>query len=166
MAVMTVASVAKAAGVSRATFYLHFPDKRELIDELARDLFAQWTPISSPMLTEPAPTRDQISEVVSAVVSAWRLHAGALAGLIEVAEYDADARRSWRGAIAQVAATIEAWLLVVRPDLPAQDARPLAEVIAWAAERSLHQMLTEDSASDRLLIGALSEVVWSVGRTS
>ncbi|MBJ7469976.1 MAG: TetR/AcrR family transcriptional regulator [Solirubrobacteraceae bacterium] len=164
MAVMTVARVAQQAGVSRATFYLHFPDKRQLIDELARDLFAQWTPISSPMLLEPAPTRDQIAEVVSAVVVAWRHHAGALAGLIEVAEYDTDARSSWRAAIGQVAATIEAWLLVVRPDLTAQETRPLAEVIAWAAERSLHQMLTEDAGSDGPLVSALAELVWSVGR--
>lgn len=164
MAVMTVARVAEAAGVSRATFYLHFPDKRELTDALARELFAQWTPIAGPLLGEPTPTREQLHGVVAAVVGVWREHAGTLAGLIEVAEYDADARRSWRAAIDEVAGTIAQWLAVVRTDLPAPEAQLLAQVIAWGAERSLHQLLTDDPAADEALTQALTELVWSIGR--
>lgn len=164
MAVMTVARVAEAAGVSRATFYLHFPDKHELTDALAQELFAQWTPIADPLLAEAAPTREQLRGVVDAVVALWREHAGTLAGLIEVAEYDADARRSWRRAIDEVAETIAQWLSVVRPDLPPSGARTLARVIAWSAERSLHQLLTDEPADDHVVAEALTELVWAVGR--
>lgn len=162
MAVMTVARVAQEAGVSRATFYLHFPDKRELTDALARDLFAQWTPIAGPLMTDAKPTRERIAGAVSAVVAAWREHAGTLAGLIEVAEYDADARRSWRAAIDEVASTIAGWLAVVRSDLSPERAGLLAQVIAWGAERSLHQLMQDDPATDVPLAEALTELVWSV----
>ncbi len=162
LAVMTVGRVAQAAGVSRATFYLHFPDKRELIDALTEQLFAEWTPISGPLLAAPVRSRDELLAVVRAVVGAWRAHAGALAGLIEVGEYDADARSSWRAKIDQVASTIAEWLASVRPDLDADQARALAEVLAWGAERSLHQLLTDDPGEDERLAGALTELVWSV----
>lgn len=162
MAVMTVGRVAQAAGVSRATFYLHFPDKRELTDALTEQLFAQWTPISGPLLAAPVLTRAQMLDVVRAVVRAWREHAGALSGLIEVGEYDADAKRSWRAKIDEVAATIAQWLASVRPDLDEAECRTLAEVLTWGAERSLHQMLTDDPAGDERLAQALTELVWSV----
>lgn len=162
MAVMTVARVAQVAGVSRATFYLHFPDKHELIDALARDLFARWSPIVGPLLDEPVPTREQVRGVVDAVVVAWREHAGTISGLIEVAEYDADARRSWRAAISDVASTIGQWLTTVRPDLDADRVALLAQVVAWGAERSLHQLLTDDPSSDGAVADALTELVWSL----
>lgn len=164
MAVMTVGRVAQAAGVSRATFYLHFPDKRELTDALARELFAQWTPIAGPLLTDAAPSRERIAAAVAAVVAAWREHAGTLAGLIEVAEYDADARRSWHAAIDEIAATITEWLAAVRSDLPAEQAALLAQVLAWGGERSLHQLMRDDPATDAQLAQALTELVWSVAR--
>lgn len=162
MAVMTVARVAQEAGVSRATFYLHFPDKRELTDALARDLFAQWTPIAGPLLTDAAPSRERVAGAVAAVVAAWREHAGTLAGLIEVAEYDADARGSWRAVIDDVAVAIAEWLVVLRDDLAPEQARLLAQVIAWGAERSLHQLMQDDPATDAALAEALTELVWSV----
>jgi AcrR family transcriptional regulator len=162
MAVTTVAQVAKRAGVSRATFYLHFVDKRELLDALAQDLFEQWTPITGPLLAKPDPSADELATVVEAVVAAWREHVGTLAGLIEVAEYDADARRSWTATIDGVADTIAQWLALVRTDLSPAEAGLLARVIAWGAERSLHQLMTEDPAADPALAAALTELVSSV----
>lgn len=164
MAVMTVAKVAQAAGVSRATFYLHFPDKRELTDALARDLFASWTPISDPLRAEADPTREQIRAAAGAVVATWRTHAGTLAGLIEVAEYDDDARRSWRAAIDEVASTIAGWLADVRPDLSADQTQLLGQVVAWGAERSLHQLMGDDPQGDDALADALTELLWSLRR--
>ncbi|MDO9355696.1 MAG: helix-turn-helix domain-containing protein [Solirubrobacteraceae bacterium] len=162
MAVMTVGRVAEAAGVSRATFYLYFPDKRELTDALTQELFAQWTPISGSLLAEPDRSKDEVLELIRSVVRAWREHAGPLAGLIEVAEYDADARRSWRTMIEGVAASIGTWLAAVRTDLDDDARQALAEVLAWGAERSLHQMQPQDAAGDERLAGALTELVWSV----
>jgi AcrR family transcriptional regulator len=163
LAVMTVGRVVEAAGVSRATFYLHFPDKRQLIDDLAREVLADWQPIAGTLLAEEHPTRDQIGALAQVVVARWRVHSGTLAGLIEVAGYDEDARRSWRAAIDEVAGTIAAWLALVRPDLSLERAQLLAQVLAWAGERSLHQLLTKEPADDGAVAEALTELVWSVG---
>lgn len=44
----TVAEIAKAAGVSRATFFLHFPTKAALLGELSREMAELWEQEEAP----------------------------------------------------------------------------------------------------------------------
>lgn len=44
----TVAQIAQAAGVSRATFFLHFPTKAALLGELSRELASLWSDEKAP----------------------------------------------------------------------------------------------------------------------
>lgn len=44
----TAAEIATAAGVSRATFFLHFPTKAALLGELSRELAESWTAETAP----------------------------------------------------------------------------------------------------------------------
>ncbi|WP_336961364.1 helix-turn-helix domain-containing protein [Sphingobium aquiterrae] len=51
----TAADIAAAAGVSRATFFAHFPTKAALLGEISRTLAEQWA-------LEPAPADEQLGE--------------------------------------------------------------------------------------------------------
>ncbi|MEN2710618.1 TetR/AcrR family transcriptional regulator [Sphingomonas sp. NPDC092331] len=53
----TAAEIAAAAGVSRATFFLHFPTKAALVGELSRELAELWE-------AEPAPQGERAVEAI------------------------------------------------------------------------------------------------------
>lgn len=164
VAATTVGAVAKAAGVSRATFYLYFPGKFELLDALLGELFEAWTPISMAVLESADASPERVRELVDAVIDRWSERAGVLAGFIELAEYDAQVRASWTAAIGEVGTAIEGWLVLVRPDLAPTSRAALAATLAWSAERALHQLLTDDPASKRTVSDGLTELVCSVAR--
>ncbi len=52
-ATLSIQRIVEKAGVSRATFYLHFRSKRELIAALAQMETSQWRQIAAPFLMNP-----------------------------------------------------------------------------------------------------------------
>lgn len=161
MAATTVGAVVAEAGISRATFYLHFDGKRGLIDELIAEAFASWNQLSGPMLSS-APDRAVLAAVIDSIVATWVANGPVLSALIEIAEYDAETEAAWAAKIDDIAGTVDRWLAVTRSDLPDAQRRAVAQVVAWGAERSLHRMLTEEPSSQQEVGAALTEVVWAV----
>jgi len=162
LAGLSVNRIAEQAGVSRATFYLHFSDKRGLIARLAETELAEFTQVMDPFLEQPGAGRDELALMVDGLVDLWRAHAGVLSSLIELAEYDSDARETWRAIIGAIADRIEIAVKDRRTDLSAQQSRALAEAISWTGERVCHQMIGRDStkADGKRAADALTEMVW------
>lgn len=161
MAATTVGAVVAEAGISRATFYLHFDGKRGLIDALIAEAFESWSQLSGPMLSSD-PDRAVLGAVVDAIVATWAANTSVLSALIETAEYDPATKAAWVAKINDVAETVDRWLATPRSDLTDAQRRAVAQVIAWGAERSLHRMLTAEPSSHRTVSAALTEVVWAV----
>ncbi|MBJ7330516.1 MAG: TetR/AcrR family transcriptional regulator [Solirubrobacteraceae bacterium] len=164
---LTVSKLAAEAEVSRATFYLHFPDKRELIDALAAPSREEWESIASDALSDPHVTRDEIRRVVREGLDNWSKHAAVLSGVVELAEYDPEVRQGWRASVAHSAENNTRWIAASRPDLPEETIRALGELLAWAGERSAHQMLgphSQDPACIDALTEAMTELWWRLTR--
>lgn len=164
LAELSVGRIVAAAGVSRATFYLHFADKRALVALLAEQRLSEFGEITDPFMENPGAGRDQFAEVVTALVATWREHSGVLSGLIELAEYDEQARETWQATVYAIAERMTGALRERRPELSAAEARTIAEIVTWMGERVCHQMIDRDSDArslKRVAVG-LTDTLWRV----
>lgn len=67
----TIEDVAAAAGVSRATFYLHFKDKRDVLSPLLDRLADESMKIYEDLVALGEPTPDQLQRWMSETVRYW-----------------------------------------------------------------------------------------------
>lgn len=164
LAGLSVNRIVEESGVSRATFYLHFSDKPALVARLVETELMEFDRATDSFFENPAVTQADLAQAYDDVIQLWRDHAGVLSSLIELAEYDADTRVVWQGIIGAIGLRVAGLLRQRRPELSNEDAAALGEVIAWAGERSCHQMIGRDStdADARRVSKALTEVVWRV----
>lgn len=165
VAAMSVDRICEAAGVSRSTFYAHFPDKTELIARLAAEDSEPWMALAEPVLADPEAGREDVERVVRQLVVNWREHAVVGAAIIELAEYDRAAHDAWQATISWMAQTVADHLRLRWAGRASEHADPdtVAEVLAWMVERCCHKMLPADGpADDERTIAALTEVVWRV----
>ncbi|MEV1068999.1 TetR/AcrR family transcriptional regulator [Streptomyces sp. NPDC050263] len=93
---LSVEQIAKAAGVSRSTFYLYFRDKVDVLLRLSGSLkqesyaiTAAWRP------TGPDGGVDGLARTYELVLRHYRDHAALLAAINEVAAYDPLVREAW-----------------------------------------------------------------------
>lgn len=158
---LSVERIAAEAGVSRATFYLHFPDKLDLISQLADQLFSWRDEGWVGALADPELDLATFEGFMRDVVSRWSENRALLAAIIELAEYDPRIQQAWRGAIGEVAARAAEQFELhwkgssARPSDPAM----IAEVFAWMFERCCHQ-IARDPAREDAVVTAMSEIIW------
>ena len=163
LARLSIQRIVEAAGVSRATFYLHFRTKRDLMSALAQQETREWSAIAMPFLANLSANRLALEQAVMQAVQTWRVHSAVLSGVIELAEYDEDTRSAWNDTIGTIAQTIAAGIRLRRPELTRQQADQLGLLIAWSGERLFHQQAREPSSDDdQLLVWSLVEMIWSV----
>lgn len=163
VASLNVERIAREAGMSRATFYLHFADKRELVGALAEDLFAWREYIGAEVLADPAMQRETLDAMMQLIVGRWSENQAVLAAIIEVAEYDSEFQESWRLAMQRIAETAAVQLDARWQKMPGNPGDPavIAEIFTWMFERTCHQMLRGGLPPEQLA-AALTEVVWRV----
>lgn len=164
LAGLSVNRIVEASGVSRATFYLHFADKRQLVQRLGETELITFQRVTESFLADSGAGRDELAETVSELVDLWRSHAGVLSSLIEMAEYDADSRETWRAIVQAVAASIAPAIRERRHELNEPMVLTLSEILAWTGERALHQMVGRDAtdAQARRVAEGLTEAVWRI----
>jgi AcrR family transcriptional regulator len=160
---LSVDRIAAEAGVSRATFYLHFRDKYELVSRLADDLFRWREEDWVGELAAPEVERETLERIMRDIVSRWVANQAVLAAIVELAEYDSGIRDAWRGAMDAVARRAAAQFEAHWAGSPARPADPamIAEVFTWMFERCCHQIARDPRREDGLA-EAMAEVIWRV----
>lgn len=162
VAALSVDRIVDEAGMSRATFYLHFRDKTELVAALAEDQVAWRDTIGADVLADRAVTRSAIHAMLAEIVDRWIDNRAVLAAIIEVAEYDPAMSDTWRTAMLEVAEVAAAQFRTRWRDDPGQpDPGTLAEVFTWMFERSCHQILRDPTRRDDVT-DTLAEIIWRV----
>jgi AcrR family transcriptional regulator len=164
LAGLSINRIVEAAGVSRATFYLHFADKRQLVQRLGETELLAFQRATEGFLSDTSAGRDDLAMTSRELVALWRDHAGVLSSLIEMAEYDADSRDTWQAIVRAVGESIAPAVRARRPELDEPMVLALAEILAWTGERSLHQMVGRDAgdAQAARVADGLTEAVWRI----
>jgi AcrR family transcriptional regulator len=155
--------IVKAAGVSRATFYLHFTDKKQVMFELANEIVEQRFVIGAEPLADPHIGRDALAAVVTEMVDRWMADAPLLDAVVQLSEDDAAMREVWVDAVHEVGAMGAKLMRARWGDSPSAfgDPETLGQVLAWMFERSAHQLTRDPSRRDEV-IDAVTEVVWRI----
>lgn len=155
--------IVKAAGVSRATFYLHFSDKKQVMFLLANEIVEQRFAIGAEPLADPQIGREALSAVVTQMVDRWMADARLLDAVVQLAEDDPAMRQVWVDAVHEVGAMGAKLMRARWGDGPSEysDPETLGQVLAWMFERSAHQLTRDPSRRDEV-IAAIAEVVWRV----
>ncbi|MGH2959392.1 MAG: TetR/AcrR family transcriptional regulator [Solirubrobacterales bacterium] len=161
---LSVNRIVEASGVSRATFYLHFADKRQLVQRLGETELYAFQAVTAGFLTDPQAGREVLAETVDELVALWRSHAGVLSSLIALAEHDAESRETWQAIVHSVAATVAPAVRERRPELDEPMVLTLSEILVWTGERTMHQMVGHDStdAQASRVAEGLTEAVWRI----
>jgi len=155
--------IAKEADVSRATVYLHFQDKTDIMARLAEEIVEQRFALGAEALADPHIGRAVLDRIIADMVDRWVTDAPLLDAIIEFAEQDEKMREIWVAAIHEVGA-LGAQLMRERwGDGPSahQDPGTIGQVLAWMFERSTHQ-LTREPERRAEVTEAIAEVVWRV----
>ena len=157
---LSVDRIAAEAGVSRATFYVCFPDKHAVVAALAQESLSWREQVHAEVLADPDLTRDRLDELMLTIVGHWQRNRPVLAAIIELAEHDDAMGEPWRAAITEIAEQAAEQFRIRWADSPAApaDADTMAAVFTWMLERSCHQMVNDDSAEAVAL--AMAEILW------
>ena len=163
---LSVDRIVSAAGVSRATFYVHFTGKAELVTALSDEDMEPWLQHALPVLADPTSDREAFARIVRELVQSWRAHAAVSASLVELAEYDPAVREAWHGIVHRLAGELAEHLRrrwAGRADAPDSDPADMAEVVAWMVERVCHQMIRAGAPEDDdRVAAALAEAIWRI----
>lgn len=163
---LSVERIVSRAGVSRATFYVHFAGKAEVVTALSDDDMEPWLAHALPVLADPTSDRAAFAQIIRELVANWRAHAAVSASLVELAEYDPAVREAWHGIVDRLAGELAEHLRRrwAGRDVAAQSApKDIADVIAWMVERNCHQLVRVGSpADDDRIAVALAEAIWRI----
>jgi len=160
---LRVEDIVDEAGMSRATYYLHFSDKSELAVALTTDLVAWRDEIGAEVIADAALNREALDAMIAKIVARWVEERAVLSAIIEVAGYDPAMAAVWRAAMGDVAEKAaeqfrRRW--AGRRDGPG-DPDTIAEVFTWMFERSCHQIL-KDPSREAAVAQSISEIIWRV----
>ncbi|MCW2652416.1 MAG: TetR family transcriptional regulator [Mycobacterium sp.] len=163
---LSVDRLATAAGISRATFYIYFEDKGDLLRRLARQVFGEladdasmWWNVAS--LRRPA----DMEATIGRILGDYRRHQPLIGALNEMSGYDAAVAATYRELMTGITAGLVKVITdgqddgSIRPELPVA---ATASALTWMVERACHQNLPYQTIEhDRELASALTQIIWA-----
>jgi TetR/AcrR family transcriptional regulator, ethionamide resistance regulator len=159
---LTVDEIARASGISRSAFYLHYRDKNDLlldaVEEVAGNLYVmadRW------WHGEGAAPAELVRNAMTGVVSVWAEHASLLRVVIEVSGYGEEVREKWFGIVQRfIDATAEHLASEQRKGLVPDRLDPTAsaEALVWGVERCCYIYLSRADRSPEELVEQLTTV--------
>jgi len=161
---LSVDKLATEAGISRATFYIYFEDKRQLLLELTRQVTAELGAAASLWFdVADQPTAEIARGSVRQIIAVFRRHQAVLAAIAELASYDpvvAEAHRAIVHAVARQAQGALDRAVAAGAAGPAHSWETSC-ALSWMIERTCQQMVRHSPPeADDAIADALTEIVW------
>ena len=163
---LPVQRIAEEAGIARSTFYVHYPDKAQLLIRMGN--------IASVGLFMAAEGwwqgdhRDGpegVAATMERMIAGFREHDRVLLAVVELAGYEPEVARYWQERVGAFIAVVRARLddLVRAGEVsPAIDTASTAAVLTRMVERSIaqHVLETSDASGDAGLAATLGRAIW------
>lgn len=139
---LSVADIIDAAGISRTSFYAHFPSKTAVIADCLRGVLDQVTVAVAPLHGHTgADPETAIRVSLRQWVEVCKEHGALLRAVSEEWPHDEQLRELWFAVMETVTAGTAKVIRVARRDgqaPPGADPRALASCLTWGYERVLH----------------------------
>lgn len=158
---VSVEQLAAEADIARATFYLHFRDKGELVARLMSRVTEEV--VSATRAASPQTrARSELRRMIKAVVDVYRRHYAVMAAIVETAAYDAQVEQLFRQMMDTLIGVNRRLLQQMKQAGQPRSPPLVADVVTWAFERSCHQLVrNRKPAQVNALVDALTHVVWN-----
>jgi AcrR family transcriptional regulator len=163
---LSVDRLATEAGISRASFYIYFQDKGDLLLRLAGQVFAdlaaageRWWGVAQ--RHDPADSR----AALTGIIAGYRRHQPLLVALGETAAYDPQVGDTYRQILSAISARFAAVIEQGQADGSIRrglSAATAASSITWMVERTCQQELPgRPESHDADLAETLTQIAWS-----
>jgi len=163
---ISVEQLAAEAGLARATFYLHFRNKGELVSHVMRNVLKELRHAAALSLSNTEHFgRAELQAFMREAVEVNFRHRAAIRTMVELSSYDRDLAREYAifmdTQVADIRIVIEKLRSTGRHHRAASSG--VADILAWAAERSCTKLLKDrdPKAKRQEFADRLTHVVWS-----
>jgi TetR/AcrR family transcriptional regulator, ethionamide resistance regulator len=163
---LSVERIVREAGISRATFYVYFEDKSDLLRALAEDFIERILVAASAWWGLPADaTKPDLRFAMGAIFDAYLPHKVVMAAVVEVASYDAGLRTLFGSLLDRTISEVAKHITLGQQEgfiVSDLDPERTAAWLTWMAERGLYQLVASANgpALERLL-DALTDITWN-----
>jgi len=166
---LPVLRIAEESGIARSTFYQYFPNKSQLLIQVAGVASDTFLEAATAWFSGAESYRGgaaAVQEVIGAMLREYRQHVAVMRAVGEVASYDPEVAGFWFGRINSFidlsAVHVQRWqgAGVVREDL---DPVETTAALTWMVERAItqHVLYPRDPvATDARLAKSLAQVIW------
>jgi AcrR family transcriptional regulator len=162
---LSVERIIKAGAISRATFYVYFQDKGDLLRAMAQDVIQDlFQAGNSWWALPPDADRARLRQALLPAIQIYRAHHTIFGAIVEAAAYDARVREAFNVLLDRTIADLTAHIREEQrrgaacADL---DAGRTAKWLIWMIERGLYQFVSPaDEREANKLVDALTEIVW------
>lgn len=165
---LSVARIAREAGIGRSTFYLHFPDKTQLLVRIGEQ------PITT--MFEPAVQwwlRDEhsdgpagVARTMLAMIERFREHRALMLAMLEVAGYEPDVSKYHLELVHAFIGLVRERLERLQADgrvAEGLDPATTADLLTWMVERTLsHHVRFDDGSGDEQVAASLGRAIWVI----
>ena len=163
---ISVEKLANEAGIVRATFYLHFRNKGELVGHLMKNVSKELRGAALATLNQGGKFgRAEFQSFMRNAVEIHFKHRSAIRAMVEVSAYDPKVAKIyqefWQTQAADTRVVLER--LKSKGQAHPQAVPEIADMLTWTAERSCTQMLEDADSIERRqeVADMLTHVVWN-----
>lgn len=161
-ATLTVEQLAREAGIARATFYLHFADKGELVAQLMGRLTQEIVGSAGDWFEAKGQSGPQtVKQALTGIISTFRKHHAILAAVEATKAHDETVARLHGEMMAKLCERSRRAVAAVKQGVPEGDVpwNMLADALTWSVEQYCAQVAGQyDAAQLNALINTFSHI--------
>lgn len=163
---LSVERIVREAGISRATFYVYFEDKGDLLRALAEDFMDRILEAAAAWWSLPKDaTHADLRTAMRAIVDAYQPHKVVMAAVVEVASYDAGLRELFGDLLTKTITAVAQHIATGQEEGYVEaglDPQRTAAWLTWMAERGLYQLVAPaNGAALERLLDAMTDITWN-----